>query len=79
MLVVSLRDVKLQILVLHRFFGMESHYICPFLSLRAVHKEIYKNAVMYMYVLVWSTLGAGARFSKLPVITEPVKLFCFPF
>ena len=38
---------------------MESHYICPFLSLRAVHKEIYKNAVMYMYVLVWSTLGAG--------------------
>ena len=21
----------------------------------------------------------GARFSKLPVITEPVKLFCFPF
>ena len=23
--------------------------------------------------------GPGARFSKLPVITEPVKLFCFPF
>ena len=22
---------------------------------------------------------AGARFSKLPVITGPVKLFCFPF
>ena len=21
----------------------------------------------------------GARFSKRPVITEPVKLFCFPF
>ena len=21
----------------------------------------------------------GARFSKLPVITGPVKLFCFPF
>ena len=21
----------------------------------------------------------GARFSKFPVITEPVKLFCFPF
>ena len=59
MLVDSLRDVKLQFLVLHSFLGMESHYICLFLSLRAVHKEIYKNAVMYMYVLVWSTLGAG--------------------
>ena len=23
--------------------------------------------------------GTGARFSKLPVITGPVKLFCFPF
>ena len=23
--------------------------------------------------------GPGARFSKLPVITGPVKLFCFPF
>ena len=23
--------------------------------------------------------GSGARFSKLPVITGPVKLFCFPF
>ena len=21
----------------------------------------------------------GARFSKLPVITGPIKLFCFPF
>ena len=26
-----------------------------------------------------STAGPGARFSKLPVITGPVKLFCFPF
>ena len=25
------------------------------------------------------TLGTGARFSKLLVITGPVKLFCFPF
>ena len=25
------------------------------------------------------TLSPGARFSKLPVITGPVKLFCFPF
>ena len=24
-------------------------------------------------------IGAGARFSKLPVITGPVKQFCFPF
>ena len=24
-------------------------------------------------------LGPGARFSKLPVIIRPVKLFCFPF
>ena len=23
--------------------------------------------------------SAGARFSKLPVITGPIKLFCFPF
>ena len=23
--------------------------------------------------------GPGARFSKLPVITGPVKMFCFPF
>ena len=23
--------------------------------------------------------GPGTRFSKLPVITGPVKLFCFPF
>ena len=23
--------------------------------------------------------GPGARFSKLPVISGPVKLFCFPF
>ena len=22
--------------------------------------------------------GPGARFSELPLITEPVKLFCFP-
>lgn len=26
-----------------------------------------------------TTLFPGARFSKLPVITGPVKLFCFPF
>ena len=26
-----------------------------------------------------SGMGPGARFSKLPVITGPVKLFCFPF
>ena len=25
------------------------------------------------------SFGTGARFSKLPVITGPVKLFCFPF
>ena len=25
------------------------------------------------------TRGPGARFSKLPVITRPVKRFCFPF
>ena len=24
-------------------------------------------------------METGARFSKLPVITGPVKLFCFPF
>ena len=24
-------------------------------------------------------MGPGACFSKLPVITGPVKLFCFPF
>ena len=23
--------------------------------------------------------GPGARFSKLPIITGPVKVFCFPF
>ena len=27
----------------------------------------------------WSVMRPGARFSKLPVITGPVKLFCFPF
>ena len=27
----------------------------------------------------FSILPTGASFSKLPVITEPVKLFCFPF
>ena len=43
MLPVSLRGVKLQILVLHRVFGMESHYVCPFLSLMDVHKEICKK------------------------------------
>ena len=26
-----------------------------------------------------SSYGPGTRFSKLPVITGPVKLFCFPF
>ena len=24
-------------------------------------------------------IGSGARFSKLPVVTGPFKLFCFPF
>ena len=28
---------------------------------------------------VWHGSFPGARFSKLPVITGPVKLFCFPF
>ena len=28
---------------------------------------------------LWLILRAGARFSKLLVITGPVKLFCFPF
>ena len=27
----------------------------------------------------YMTTGPGARFSKLPVITGPVKLFCFSF
>ena len=27
----------------------------------------------------WICSAPGARFSKLPVITGPVKLFCFPF
>ena len=73
MLVDSLRDVKLQFLVLHSFLGMESHYICPFLSLRAVHKEIYKNAVMYMYVL-WSTLGAGQVKLELHPDWSPLRV-----
>ena len=73
MLVDSLRDVKLQFLVLHSFLGMESHYICPFLSLRAVHKQIYKNAVMYMYVL-WSTLGAGQVKLELHPDWSPLRV-----
>ena len=28
---------------------------------------------------IYSINRPGARFSKLPVITGPVKLFCFPF
>ena len=28
---------------------------------------------------VKDVLIPGTRFSKLPIITEPVKLFCFPF
>ena len=74
MLVVSLSHVKLQILVLHRFFGLESHYICPFLSLTAVHKEIYKNTVMYMYVLVWSNLGAGQVKLELHPDWSPLRV-----
>ena len=31
----------------------------------------------FFYAII-SKLGRG-RFSKLPVITGPVKLFCFPF
>ena len=30
------------------------------------------------YPQTYATEGPGARFSKLPVITGPVKLFCFP-
>ena len=30
-------------------------------------------------VLVSRSSGPGACFSKLPVITGPFKLFCFPF
>ena len=74
MLVDSLRDVKLQFLVLHGFLGMKTHYICLFLSLRAVHKEIYKNAVMYMYVLVWSTLGAGQVKLELHPDWSPLRV-----
>ena len=37
-------------------------------------KEDYKDTKGY-FVLE----STGARFSKLPVITGPVKLFCFPF
>ena len=29
--------------------------------------------------LAYKATSPGARFSKLPVITGPVKLFCFPF
>ena len=27
---------------------------------------------------IYSAYGPGARFSKLPIITGPIKLFCFP-
>ena len=40
------------------------------------HKD---NIVLIKNVLRESLKGSGARFSKLPVITGPVKLFCFPF
>ena len=37
-----------------------------------------KNSdAIILYVLEGT--APGARFSKLPVITGPVKLFCFPF
>ena len=40
--------------------------------------QICTNAVR---LSIWHllTTGTGARFSKLAVITRPVKLFCFPF
>ena len=38
------------------------------------------NARHFVELLCFSRkLCPGARFSKLPVITGPVKLFCFPF
>ena len=33
----------------------------------------------FIYSVIVRILQPGARFSKLPVITGPVKLFCFPF
>ena len=38
------------------------------------------GAVLYQlsHEANWELMGAGARFSKLPVITGPVKLLCFP-
>ena len=39
-------------------------------------KQYLKAVAMYIN---FPALGPGARFSKLPVITGPVKLFCFSF
>ena len=45
---------------------------------RAIQDEKTKGLLIslyYKYMSHWP----GAHFSKLPVITGPVKLFCFPF
>ena len=39
----------------------------------------FDHGCAYSTSLTTMQCGPGARFSKLPVITGPVKLFCFPF
>ena len=40
------------------------------------HCVVFLGKTLYSHS---NSLHPGARFSKLPVITGPVKLFCFPF
>ena len=49
------------------------------LSHKAV-EEVWSYALTYIWICRKTKIKLpGARFSKLPVITWPVKLFCFPF
>ena len=42
--------------------------------------KVTENAtIFFFHIFCDVAIGPGARFSKLPVITGPVKLFCFPF
>ena len=40
---------------------------------------LYITFILHFHGNIWTYNWPGARFSKLPVITGPVKQFCFPF
>ena len=46
-----------------------------------MYEYCYSNlgAIYAQGLLAFKQPGPGTRFSKLPVITGPVKLVCFPF